>query len=55
MLNQAVVWPQLCGSPTPGAMVPLDSAAQTLMSNTPIYPAGSYGSTVFGAGLDAGA
>jgi hypothetical protein len=50
-----VVWPTLCAAPTPGAMVPLDSAAQALLPGSPpIYPAGSYSSNPFGSTLDAG-
>jgi hypothetical protein len=52
-----VVWPLLCSSPTLFAMAPLDAAAQALLpGNPPLYSQGiGYGSTVFGAGLDAGA
>jgi hypothetical protein len=50
-----VVWAALCAVPTPGAMVPLDAAAQALLpAGTPIYPGGVYSSNAFGSGLDAG-
>jgi hypothetical protein len=56
-IGNDVVWPQLCASPTPLAMAPLDAAAQALLpGNPPIYPSASYyiNSTAFGVGLDAG-
>jgi hypothetical protein len=49
LLPSDVVWPALFGSPTSGAMYPLDASATALM------PAGWSPITTFGAGVDAGA
>ena len=49
-----IVWPAVTASPSPLALLPLDSAAQALMPGSTIYTGGPLPPSPWGAGLDAG-